>query len=57
MDITVMKSGSRIDKYLMNNTEYSRSYIQKLIDNGMILVNGKEVKSSYLVKENDTISI
>lgn len=57
MDITVNENGSRIDKYLMNNTDYSRSYIQKLIDNGMILVNGKEVKSSYLVKENDVISI
>ena len=57
MDITILKGGSRIDKYLMNNTDYSRSYIQKLIDNGMILVNGKEVKSSYLVKENDVISI
>ena len=36
--------GIRIDKYLTDNTEYTRSKIQKMIDNGNILVNGKEVK-------------
>lgn len=43
--------GIRIDKYLTDNTEYTRSKIQKMIDNGNILVNGKEVKSSYILKE------
>ena len=47
----------RIDKYLTDNTEYTRSKIQKMIDNGNILVNGKEVKSSYILKENDKIDI
>ena len=49
--------GIRIDKYLTDNTEYTRSKIQKMIDNGNILVNGKEVKSSYILKENDKIDI
>ena len=49
--------GIRIDKYLTDNTEYTRSKIQKMIDNGNILVNGKEVKSSYKLKENDKIDI
>lgn len=47
----------RIDKYLMNNTDYSRSKIQKLVDEGYILVNGKEVKPSYNVNLNDLITI
>ena len=47
----------RIDKYLMNNTDYSRSKIQKMIENGYILVNDKTVKTSYLVKKNDLIII
>ena len=47
----------RIDKYLMSVTDYTRSRIQKYIDNGKILVNGVKVKSSYLVKENDLISM
>ena len=50
-------SNLRLDKYLMNNTDYSRSKIQKLVDEGYILVNDKEVKASYLVKENDAITI
>jgi len=35
--------------------DYSRSYIQKLINDGMILVNGKPVKSNYKIKQNDEI--
>ncbi len=57
MEIRVLEDGIRIDKYLMNNTEYSRSYIHKLIDNDMILVNNKNVKASYLVKQGDLIVI
>ena len=55
MDFVVNENGTRIDKYLMKNTDYSRSYIQKLIDNDMVFVNGNRVKSSYSVKENDKI--
>ena len=47
----------RIDKYLVNNTEFSRSKIQNLLDSNHILVNDKSVKASYLVKENDIITI
>ncbi len=44
--------GIRIDKYLTDNTEYTRSKkYKKMIDNGNILVNGKEVKSSYILKK------
>lgn len=47
----------RIDKYLMNTQDISRSKIQKMIDNGYILVNDRNVKTSYIVKENDVITI
>ena len=49
--------GKRIDKYLGENTEYTRSKIQKMIENKNILVNGKEVKASYILKENDNLEI
>ena len=42
--------GIRIDKYLTDNTEYTRSKIKKMIENGNILVNGKEVKSRISVR-------
>ena len=47
----------RIDKYISDNTELTRNKIQKLIDNDNILVNGKSVKSSYKVSNNDEITI
>lgn len=48
----------RIDVYLTNELgEYSRSYIQKLIKDSNILVNGDNVKSRYEIKKGDLISI
>ena len=40
----------RIDKYLSNNTDLSRTLISKMIDNGYILVNDKPTKNNYKVK-------
>lgn len=49
--------GTRIDKYLTDNTDYTRSKIQKMIENGNILVNNKQTKDSYKLKEKDRITI
>ena len=57
MEVKVVENDIRIDKYLSNNTELSRTLISKMIDNGYILVNGKKTKNNYKVKENDLISI
>lgn len=58
MEIKVIEnSGVRLDKYLINTQDMSRSKIQKLIDNDYILVNNKSVKSSYIVKDEDIITI
>ena len=57
MEIVVKENNQmRIDKYLMNQ-DISRSKIKKMIDNGYILVNNKSVKASYIVKEDDIITI
>lgn len=53
----VEEGNIRIDKYLEQNTEYSRSKIEKLIKDGNILVNDKPVKKSYTVKTDDIIDI
>ena len=48
----------RIDQYLNEkNNEWTRSYIQKLISEDKIKVNGNGVKASYKVKENDVIEV
>ena len=55
--ITVEDMEDRIDKYLLDKIEVSRSKLQKLISNGNILVNDKKVKNSYVVRVDDVITI
>ena len=57
MEIEVKESGLRIDTYLTNNLDISRSKIQKLIKQNKILVNDKNISSSYIVKEHDIITV
>lgn len=53
-----MKQGTRIDRYLSEQyPEHSRSYLQKLIKDGNVLVNGKHIKSNYKLSEEDEIQI
>lgn len=47
----------RIDQYLAENTDYSRSKIGDMIKDKYILVNDKPTKSSYSLKAGDKISI
>ncbi len=48
----------RIDKFLMSRIEgATRNKIQQAIDNEMVLVNEKPVKSNYKVKANDRIVV
>lgn len=54
--ITDELEGERIDKCLSSLIDFlSRSYIQKLIKENSVFVNGKKVKGSYLVKCDDEI--
>ncbi len=47
----------RLDLFLSKNTNLSRSKIQKLLTDDLILVNERIEKASYKVKENDVIEI
>lgn len=47
----------RLDRYLKENTPYSRSKIGRMIEDELILVNDKPCKSSYTLKENDVIKV
>jgi len=47
----------RIDKFLVDTLEESRSKIQAMIKDGSILVNGETIKANYKVKVNDKITI
>lgn len=56
-EMIVDVNDARVDKYLADNTDYSRNLILNLIKNGDILVNGSKIKPSYKVKCGDEITI
>ena len=49
--------GLRIDSYLAKELDLSRSKIQKLIKDELVLVNGNKVSNSYTVKLDDEIEV
>ena len=57
-ELTADESGERIDKFLSRNCEnLSRSYIQKLLKDGNIMVNKLAVKANYKIASGDVIQI
>ena len=59
IDVENLEKSERIDKYLSSKLDdsFSRAKIQKLIDEELILVNDKVIKSSYKVSNGDVILI
>ena len=48
----------RLDKYLAEQfPEQTRSYLQKLIKDGEVLVNGKQVKTGYQLSKGDEVCV
>ena len=47
----------RIDKFLLNKLDLTRTHIQKLILEGHVLVDGKISKANYKIKANDEIEV
>ena len=57
-DIKKTFEDKRIDRYLASRLpDYSRTFIQKLIKEGAVLVNGHTVKSSYDIQKGDFIAV
>ena len=54
-EIKSEEENTRIDKYLSENFEFSRSFFKNLIDQGLVFVNGETVKSSYKLAIGDLI--
>ncbi len=56
--VTTEDKDIRIDKYISSKLEnISRVAVQRMIENGDILVNGKVVRTSYKIQESDKIEI
>ncbi|HSI88784.1 MAG TPA: RluA family pseudouridine synthase [Pyrinomonadaceae bacterium] len=55
-EITAADAGKRLDAFLADNIEgWSRSRLQRLIEDGDVLVNAGIVKASYKMREGDEI--
>jgi len=50
-------SGERVDKFISDKLNISRSRIQKLIEDGLVTVNGKVIRASYKTEEADIIMV
>ncbi len=58
INLTCTSSGVRIDKFICENLDdLTRSSVQKIIENGNVLVNGKSVNKNYKCKINDEIEV
>ncbi|HDX9576562.1 TPA: RluA family pseudouridine synthase [Bacillus pseudomycoides] len=56
--VTEEQKNERIDKFVAEvNNEWSRSQVQQWIKDGVVTVNGKDVKGNYKVKTNDEITV
>ena len=56
--VSYKENNQRLDKAVsLLNGDLSRSFVEKLLKDGKILVNGKVEKPSYKVKENDEIFV
>lgn len=58
VNVDIENANKRIDGFLSKfDDNYSRTAIQKMIENEKISVNGQKIKPSYKVQENDIIEI
>lgn len=55
--VSELEEKQRIDKFLVDYLDISRSLIAKMIEDEYILVNDKNTKCNYVVRDNDIIDI
>nr|WP_310652022.1 RluA family pseudouridine synthase [Lactobacillus jensenii] len=56
-ELNVSAKAGRLDKYISEHSDLSRSRVQELLTSGDILVNSKQEKPSYKVAIGDKISV
>ena len=55
LEITENQAGERIDRFLADSQDLTRSFLQKILKEGEVIVNGKSVKSNYKLRKGDRI--
>lgn len=55
LEITENQAGERIDRFLADSQDLTRSFLQKILREGAVIVNGKSVKANYKLRKGDRI--
>lgn len=55
LEITENQAGERIDRFLADSQDLTRSFFQKILKEGEVIVNGKSVKANYKLRNGDRI--
>lgn len=55
LEITENQAGERIDRFLADSQDLTRSFLQKILKDGEVAVNGKSVKANYKLRKGDRI--
>lgn len=55
--VSELEQGQRIDLFLMNKMNISRSKVQKIIKNNGVFVNDVNIKNSFSVKKDDVVTV
>ena len=53
LEITENQAGERIDRFLADSQDLTRSFLQKILKEGEVIVNGKSVKANYKLRKGD----
>lgn len=55
LEITENQAEERIDRFLADSQDLTRSFLQKILKEGEVIVNGKSVKANYKLRKGDRI--
>lgn len=55
LEITENQAGERIDRFLADSQDLTRSFLQKILKEGEVIVNGKSIKANYKLRKGDRI--
>ncbi len=55
--VTEEDAGTRLDVYLVKMLTLSRSFVQQIVQQGNVWVNGKEAKANHRLKADDSIRV
>lgn len=53
----ILEDSGRVDKYICENSDLSRTFVQQLCEDGAVTVNGKVAKSSLKLEANDIVVV